>query len=783
MVEPGGRLFESSTVTIITGGGSDFRGDTNMSEEKTIELKVAAANQQDFGKGIARISPDEMKKMGVSRGDVIEIKGRSTTGGIAVEGYSQDEGLGIIRIDGLMRTNAGASIGDYVKLTKATPSEAKKVTIGPASDNLRLHGTGQSLKQMLVGRPLTLGDIISTTIRRSQSPFGSDLMSESFFQDFFDQTTFGLGEIRLKVIKTNPGGIVTITDRTQIELMPEYKEVEEEKEHISVTYEDIGGLGNIIQKIREMVELPLKNPELFDRLGIDPPKGVLLYGPPGTGKTLLAKAVANETDAHFTSINGPEIMSKYYGESEQKLREIFEEAQENAPAIVFIDELDSLGVKRSETSGEVERRVVAQLLAIMDGLKPRENVVVIAATNRVDAIDEALRRPGRFDREIEVGVPDTQGRKEIFMIHTRGMPLDKNLDLDEFVNLTYGFTGSDIEALCRESAMNALRRLLPEIDIHEESIPRGKLEKLSVTREDMHDAMKGIQPSALREVLADIPNVEWEDIGGLEEVKQTLKEIVELPLQNPDSFRRIGIDPPRGVLLYGPPGTGKTMMAKAVANESDANFITAKGSDLLSKWYGESEQRIAQVFDKARQVAPSVIFLDELDALAPQRGGVLGEPRATERIVNQLLSELDGLEELRGVVVIAASNRPDMIDSALLRPGRFDELIHIPVPDREGRLKIFKVHTDKMSLDPGVDIEKLPQLTDNYTGADIAAVCKKAGRLALREDTNANYVRQDHFIAAIDQTPPSVSSDARSKYENIERRLREKSGNIGFQTD
>ncbi|MBS3766062.1 CDC48 family AAA ATPase [Candidatus Bipolaricaulota bacterium] len=752
-------------------------------EKRELELKVAGANQQDFGKGVARISTDSMKKLGVSRGDIVEIEGQDETAGIAVEGYSQDQGLDILRIDGLMRSNARTSIGDYVKIRPADPKEAKKVTIGPASDKLRLQGSGQSLKKVLGGRPLTTGDVLSTTIRRSESPFGSDLMKESFFQDFLDSSSFGLGEIRLKVLNTNPGGVVKVTNRTQIELQPEYQEVESGEEHVGVTYEDIGGLDDVLQRIREMVELPLKNPELFDRLGIDPPKGVLLHGPPGTGKTLLAKAVANETDAHFTSINGPEIMSKYYGESEQQLREVFEEASDNSPAIIFIDELDSLGVKREEASGEVERRVVAQLLALLDGLKPRENVVVIAATNRVDAVDEALRRPGRFDREIEVGVPDTEGRKEIFMIHTRGMPLDEDLDLDEFIDLTYGFTGSDIEALARESAMNALRRLLPEIDIQDESIPSEALEQLVVTHQDMFEAYKGIDPSALREVLADVPHVSWDDVGGLHEVKQTMSEIIELPLTSPESFRRIGIDPPRGVLLYGPPGTGKTLLAKAIANESNANFITAKGSDLLSKWYGESEQRIAEVFDKAKQVSPAIIFLDELDALAPERGGGGGEPRATERIVNQLLSEMDGLEELKGVVVVAATNRPDMVDSALLRPGRFDELVHVPVPDRDGRLKIFEVHTSEMSLGPGIDLEKLADLSDDFTGADIAAVCKKAGRLALREDVDSQHVQMNHFLEAIDDTPASVTADTRQKYENIERRLKEKSGDIGFEPD
>lgn len=749
-----------------------------------IELKVAGANQKDFGKGIARMSKDSMNKLGITRGDIVEIEGNATTAGIAVEGYSEDEGLDILRIDGLMRGNADTGIGDSVKLRKAEVKKAKKITVGPASENLRLRGSGESLTHVLNGRPVASGDVISTTISRSKSPFGSDLMSEKFFQDFFDSSSFGLGEIRLRVLNTNPGGIVKITPETQINLRQEYEEFRQagKERHVGVTYEDIGGLEDVLQKIREMVELPLKNPELFDRLGIDPPKGVLLHGPPGTGKTLLAKAVANETDAYFTSINGPEIMSKYYGESEQQLRNIFEEASENAPAIIFIDELDSLGVKREEATGEVERRVVAQLLSLMDGLKPRENVVVIAATNRVDAVDEALRRPGRFDREIMVGVPGTEGRKQIFMIHTRGMPLAEDLDLDEFIELTYGFTGSDIEALARESAMNALRRLLPELNLQEESISSDVLEKLEVTRDDMFQAFKSIKPSALREILADIPQVSWEDVGGLEKVKQTLTEIIELPLTNPDSFRRIGIDPPRGVLLYGPPGTGKTLLAKAVANESNANFITAKGSDLLSKWYGESEQRIAEVFDKARQVSPAIIFLDELDALAPQRGGGAGEPRATERIVNQLLSEMDGLEELKGVVVVAATNRPDMIDSALLRPGRFDELVHVPVPDKEAKLKIYEIHTNNMSMESGINLEKLAELSKNFTGADIAAVCKKAGRLALREDLDAQFVRMDHFLAALDDTPASVTSEARKRYENIERRMKERSGDIGFQT-
>ena len=748
-----------------------------MVEEKTIKLKVAEAKQQDVGKELIRLDERSMKELGVSEGDLLELVGKKAAAGIAARAYPEDEGLDIVRIDGLMRSNAGVSIGDLVEIRKAEVKEAQKVVLAPAQKGVHIRSSGESLKKMLLNKPLKQGDLISTTVSRPRSPFRSDslwesLFSDEFFQEFFEYPAFGLGEIRLKVVSTNPRGLVKVTEDTQVELLPEYVEVAE-RAAPEVTYEDIGGMKDVIEKVREMIELPLKKPELFDRLGIEPPKGILLYGPPGTGKTLLAKAVANESDAHFIAINGPEIVSKYYGESERQLRELFEEAEKNAPAIIFIDELDSIAPKRKETQGEVERRVVAQLLTLMDGLKERKNVVVIGATNRVDAVDEALRRPGRFDREIEIRVPDAEGRKEIFMIHTRGMPLAEDVDLDEYVQLTHGFTGSDIAALCREAAMNALRRVLPEIDLKEATIPRETLDRLIVTREDFDEALKGIQPSALREIFVEVPSVTWEDVGGLEEVKQLLREAVELPLRRADSFRRLGIEPPKGVLLYGPPGTGKTLLAKAVANESEANFITAKGSDLLSKWFGESEKRIAEVFAKARQVAPAVIFLDELDALAPKRGTALGEPHVTERIVNQLLSELDGLEELRGVVVIGATNRPDIIDPALLRPGRFDELIYVPVPDKEARRAIFEVHTREMALAEDVDLGKLVEKTEGYTGADIAAVCKKAGRLALREDLEAEAVKMEHFLAAIEETPPSVSAEAKRHYEELAKQLKE----------
>lgn len=751
-------------------------------DQPELKLKVAEAHQPDVGRGIARIASEHMETLGVSPGEPIELEGARVTGAIAAVAYQADAGLDIVRMDGLIRANGGAGVGDAIRVRKAKWKPAGQVTLAPARKGLHIVAHPDSLRAVLVGRVVRTGDVVSTAARAEGSPFGSDLLIERIFREFTQMgPSFGLGEIHLKVVSTQPGGLVRITPDTEIELLPEHVEVAERGRDVpEVAYEDIGGLRDVIQKIREMVELPLKKPELFDRLGIDPPKGVLLTGPPGTGKTLLAKAVANETDAHFIAISGPEIMSRFYGESEGRLREIFEQAEKNAPAIIFIDELDSIAPKRAEVTGEVERRVVAQLLTLMDGLKQRRNVIVIGATNRIEGIDPALRRPGRFDREIEVRVPDRDGRKEILMVHTRGMPLAPDVNLDVLAGLTHGFVGSDIAALAREAAMNVLRKLLPKINLDEEGIPKEVADELVVRWEDFDRSMKEVRPSAMREVMVEVPTVTWHDIGGLEEVQQLLREAVELPLTNAEAFRRLGVTPPKGILLYGPPGTGKTTLAKAVANESQANFITAKGSELLSKWYGESEQRVAEMFRRARQVAPTVIFLDELDALVPRRGTATGEPHATERIVNQMLAEMDGLEELRGVVVIGATNRPDLVDPALLRPGRFDELIYVPVPDQGARLAIFRVHTRGMSLAPDVDIEKLAARTNGYTGADIAEVCRKSGRVALREALDAKQVTMAHFEQALEKTPRSVTPELENQYRRLAKNLRGAVRRIGL---
>ncbi|UGV41077.1 CDC48 family AAA ATPase [Methanococcoides orientis] len=751
--------------TIVEKGNSN--GDS-------IKLKVAEATQEDVGKGIVRIDPVHREKIGIGEYGVLEIEGNRTTSALAINTNPADSGLDIIRMDGLIRANAKISIGDYVEVRKADWKEAINVSLAPVSKGMHISASSNILASVFRNRTVSKGDFISTThFRRSKESPARSMMLEDMFSDIFD-LSFGLGEIKMQVVSTSPKGIVKITEMTELQLLPEAVELPPEQSIPTVMYEDLGGIKPAISKVREMVELPLKHPELFDRLGIEPPRGVLLHGPPGTGKTMLARAVANESDAYFVSINGPEIMSKYYGESEHQIREIFDDAEKNAPAIIFLDEIDSIAPKRAEVTGEVERRVVSQLLSLMDGLKERKNVIVIGATNRPEALDMALRRPGRFDREIVLHVPDQDGRLEIFQIHTRGMPLADDVDLKTLAETSYGFVGADIAALCREAAMSSLRKVLPQINLEEEHIPDEILEKLSVTLEDFKVAQKDVEPSAMREIMIETPNVGWDDVGGLEDVKELLKEAVEWPLKNPESFQRIGVEAPKGVLLYGPPGTGKTMLAKAIAHESNANFITSKGSDLLSKWYGESEKHISEMFARARQVAPSIVFLDELDALAPIRGGAMGEPQVTERIVNQLLSELDGLEELHGVVIVGATNRPDIIDPALLRPGRFDELILVPVPDLPTRRKIFAVHTKKMSLASDVNIEELVTSTDKYTGADVAAVCKKAGRFALREDLMAKEVSQKHFLKAIAETGTSVTSDTMKYYEDLKGDLKTK---------
>ncbi|MCL7382810.1 MAG: CDC48 family AAA ATPase [Thaumarchaeota archaeon] len=705
---------------------------------KEVQLRVAEARQRDIGRKIARVDSRAIRELNLSPGDLIEINGKRTTIAIVWPPYKEDDGMGLIRIDGEVRRNAGVSVGEYVRISKANAKPATKIVLAPYETLPFVGDFARIVKSQLLNLPVMKGDTVVVPI-------------------------LGMG-IELKVTSTAPTHAVIVSENTVVEVST--SPVKRLEETTGVTYEDIGGLHEELQRIREMIELPLKHPELFRHLGIDPPKGVILYGPPGTGKTLIAKAIANETGAHFISINGPEIMSKFYGESEARLREVFQEAEQNAPSIIFIDELDAIAPKRSEVTGEVERRVVSQLLALMDGLKGRGQVIVIGATNRIEAIDPALRRPGRFDREIRIGVPDRNGRKEILQIHTRRMPLAEDVDLDEIADITHGFTGADLAALCREAAMNALRRFLPMIDLEKEVIPAEILEQLKVTREDFANALRMIQPSALREVILEIPNVKWEDVGDLQSVKQELKEAVEWPLKYPEVFKRLGIRPPRGILLYGPPGTGKTLLAKAVATESEANFISVKGPEVLSKWVGESEKAVREIFRKARETAPCIIFFDELDAIAPRRG-LHADAGVTDRIVNQLLTEMDGIQTLKGVVVIGASNRPDILDPALLRPGRFDRVIYVPPPDADGRYQIFQIHTREMPLSDDVDLSKLAAMTEGYTGADIEAVCREAAIMAMRENINIEKVSMRHFMMALEKIKPSITPEQKREYERI----------------
>jgi len=737
--------------------------------EKEARLRVVEALQDDAYKGIARVDSEIMRQLGVNRGDVIYIRGSRETVAIVDRAYPADVGEGIIRVDGIIRRNARTGIGELVTIAKADVKEAKKITIAPAQQGIMIQANPDVFKQGLLGRVVLKADIVvlGGTQRRR------DIMEDSF-QDIFDVFGEALGgfmpalsQTRFVVVNTQPSQPVIITENTEVIFSPKAVEIVEEKIP-DVTYEDIGGLQEEVKKIREMVELPLKHPEIFERLGIDPPKGVLLHGPPGTGKTLLAKAVANEREANFILLNGPEIMSKFYGESEKRVRDIFEEAEKTAPTIIFIDEIDAIAPKREESYGEVERRVVSQLLTMMDGLKSRGRVVVIGATNRPNAIDPALRRPGRFDREVGINVPDREGRLAILKIHTRNMPLGKNVNLEELARITHGFVGADINALAKEAAMNVLRDVLPGLNLKEnEPIPEDKLKELKVTSEDFQEALKIVRPSAMREVLVETPNIKWEDVGGLDNTKQELREAVEWPLKFPESFKNIGIRPPRGILLYGPPGTGKTLLAKAVAKESEANFIQVKGASLLSMWVGESEKGVRKVFERARQVAPCIVFFDEIDALAGRRGIETGT-KVTERVLNQLLAEMDGIEELSSVIVIGATNRPDMLDPALLRPGRFDRILLVSTPDKKGRLAILKIHTKNMPLAKDVKLESLAEKTEGYVGADIENLVREAAMLALRENINTKEVKKKYFDAAMDKVKASVGKGVLEKYKKIE---------------
>ncbi len=710
-----------------------------------VQLRVGDAKQRDVARGIARIDQKTMEKIGVSAGDVIEITGKRKTSAIAWPAYSEDQNRSIIRIDGFSRKNAGVSINEYVIARKAEVKDAANIVLAPVDMRLNVDEDFTNfVKNRLMERTFVEGD--TTLVMMLGHP------------------------VQFTVTKARPHGIVRLTYDSSLQILAE--PVPETKGVPRTTYEDVGGLREEIQRLREMVELPMRHPEIFQRLGIEPPKGVLLHGPPGCGKTLLARAVASESEANFFSINGPEIMSKFYGESEARLREIFQQSQQNAPSIIFIDELDAIAPKREEVTGEVERRVVAQLLALLDGLTGRGNVIVIGATNRPNALDPALRRPGRFDREIEIGIPDKQGRHEVLQIHTRGMPLAEDVDLKKLANMTHGYTGADLAALGRETAMKALRRYLPEIDLEEERIPPQVLEKMEVKMEDFLNAFKEITPTAMREVAIEIPTIHWTDIGGLESVKQDLREAVEWPIKNPEIFKRMGIRPPRGILLFGPPGCGKTLLARAVATESEANFISIKGPEVFSKWVGESEKAIREVFRKARMSSPAVIFFDEIDSLVPKRGLGYGDSGVSDRVISQLLTEMDGVATLEEVVVIAATNRPDLVDQAVLRPGRLDRLIYAPEPDVDGRHQIFRIHAEGMPLAADVELGELAKTTKGYSGADIESVCREAAMIALRRNIDAKEVNLSDFREAMQRIGPSISPDMENWYRSFMKQVR-----------
>ncbi|WP_096394532.1 CDC48 family AAA ATPase [Halorubrum trapanicum] len=739
-----------------------------------MKLTVKPLKQKDAGRRLAAIDRVAADELGLSGGDIVRVEGAD--GAVIARvwpGYPEDDGTGVIRIDGRLRQEADVGIDDRVTVEDVDVSRADAVTIAFPSQ-LRVRGQiAPFIRDKLSGQPVTEGQTIRTSL-------GFGLMG-------------GQSQaVPMKIAETSPSGTVVITDETEISISEISAEEIADRgdapggtgEGPDVTYEDIGGLDDELEQVREMIELPMRHPELFKRLGIDPPKGVLLHGPPGTGKTLIAKAVANEIDANFHTISGPEIMSKYYGESEEQLREVFEEASEESPSIIFMDELDSIAPKREEAGGDVERRVVAQLLSLMDGLEERGEVVVIGATNRVDAIDQALRRGGRFDREIEVGVPDRDGRKEILQVHTRNMPLTEGVDLDEYAENTHGFVGADLESLAKESAMHALRRIRPEIDLESDEIDADVLNSIQVTESDFKEAIKGIEPSALREVFVEVPDTTWEDVGGLEDTKERLRETIQWPLEYPEVFEELDMQAAKGVLMYGPPGTGKTLLAKAVANESESNFISIKGPELLNKYVGESEKGVREVFSKARENAPTIVFFDEIDSIATERGTNSGDSGVGERVVSQLLTELDGLESLEDVVVIATTNRPDLIDSALLRPGRLDRHVHVPVPDETARRRIFEVHTRNKPLADDVDLDALARKTEGYVGADIEAVAREASMNASREfigsvtreevgESVGNVrVTMAHFEEALSEVNPSVTPETRERYEEIEKQFK-----------
>jgi transitional endoplasmic reticulum ATPase len=712
---------------------------------REISLKVADARQRDVGHGKVRIDNDTMQKLGITAGDFVEIHGKKMTVAVAWPAYAEDQGQESVRMDGLIRRNASVALNEYVNVRKADVKEAQAIVFAPTDVRLSVDEEFvRFVKRRFMDMPFIEGDMSLLSI------FGS--------------------AVPLRVTRTRPRGPVKITETAQVQVLSE--PTPEKKGIPIVTYEDIGGLHEEMQRIREMVELPLRHPELFQRLGIEPPRGVFLYGFPGCGKTLLAKALANESDANFYVISGPEIMSKFYGESEARLREIFQKAQETSPSIIFIDEMDAIAPKREEVTGEVERRVVAQLLSLMDGMGSRGNVIVIGATNRPNAIDPALRRPGRFDREIEIGVPDKAGRYEALQIHTRNMPLSEDVDLKRLADVTHGYTGADIASLCREAAMKALRRYIPEINLEKERIAPEILEKMVVKMEDFTSAYREITPTAMREVYVEVPQVQWTQVGGLKQVKQELMESVEWPLKKPEVFKRMGINPPRGILLYGPPGSGKTLLARAVATESEANFISIKGPEIFSKWVGESEKAIREVFRKGRTAAPAIIFFDELDAIVPRRGLGYADSGASERVISQLLTEIDGIETLQNVLVIAATNRPDILDPAVMRPGRFDRLIYVPSPDFESLKEIFRIHAGSMPLSKDVLLDELARNAQGYSGADIEAICREAAMNALREDVDATEVSRRDFDEAMERVGPSIAPEDDAWYQKFSKRLR-----------